>query len=360
MADPSGGLLARLLDWRRLDWRRLDWRRLGWRRAPAGDGVLGLELRADGVAFAHVVGPEEAPRLAACDFRPCGDAAEVAAVLTAAVREHGLAGTRCHVVLPAHRYGLRLVDAPDVEPEELGAAAQWLVKDLLEFPLEEAVIDHFQLPELPGRHGRIYVVTARSEVVREIASLTEEAGLALEVVDVSELALRNLTARLPEDAQGLALLRLGRRGGVITMTQGGHLYLARGVETGFETLRERAEFEDLERDVYDPAALDAGPELAEESEAFEAFDSLVLEIQRSLDYYESQLGQAPIGHLVVAPLEEDVPGLREYLEKHLSTSVGALEIEALLPADAAAAAPEEALQARCLLALGAALRREGG
>jgi MSHA biogenesis protein MshI len=344
MADASGGLLARLL---------------GRRRTSAGDGVLGLELRADGVALAHVVGPDDAPRLAACDFRPCGDAAELGAVLTAAVREHGLAGTRCRVVLPAHRYGLRLVDAPEVEPEELGAAAQWLVKDLLDFPLEEAVIDHFQLPELHGRQNRLYVVTARNEVIREIASLTEEAGLALEVVDVSELALRNLTARLPEDAQGLALLRLGRRGGVITMTRDGHLYLARSVETGFETLREGAELEDLEREVYDPTALDAGPELGEGNEAFEAFDSLVLEIQRSLDFYESQLGQAPIGHLVVAPLEEEVPGLREYLEKHLSTSVGALEIEALLAAEVAPTPQGELLQARCLLALGVALRREG-
>lgn len=322
------------------------WRRFG--RAPSREGVVGLELGETGVALAHRVGPMEAPRIAAWAFRPCEAGAELGDLLASAVRDHGLAGTRCRVVLPPGRYGLRLVDAPDVEPEEVAAAAHWLVKDLIDFPLEEAVVDHFPLPAQPGRPSRMYVVTTREEVVREMAEATEAAGLALEVVDVAELALRNLAARLPEDGAGQALLRLGRRGGLLTMSQGGQLYLARGVETGSEALAAPAPFEG--------DALVLGSR-GEEEAANEAFDLLVLEIQRSLDYYESSLGQPPIPHLAVAPLVEPVPGLLPYLEKHLSASVRSLDLGELLTPDAAAEA--EGVDAHCLMAVGAALGPAG-
>ncbi len=328
-----------------------------WRRKPARKGVVGLELRGDGVAMVRLSasGPEDAGRLDLCEFRPCEDAAELPAVLAAAVRDHGLAGMRCVAVLPPGRYGLRLLDAPDVEPDELPAAAHWLVKDLIDFPIEEAVVDQFPLPEKPGRPSRLYVATARSEVVQRVVSAVEEAGLALAAVEVGELALRNLAARVPEDEQGLALLRLGRRGGLLSMTQGGSLYLARGVETGLDALVREPVPDPGTPGAEDPGAFDLGPGI-EEPAANEAFDGLVLEIQRSLDYYESQLGQTPIAQLALAPLEEPVPGLLPYLEKHLSTGVRGLALDDLVPSDAL----PESLQGRCLAALGGALRNDAG
>ena len=64
--------------------------------------------------------------------------------------------------------------------------------------------------------------------------------MKLAAIDIMELSLRNLSALIPEDEGGLALMHLGGRDGLITMTQGRRLYLARKLETGLDQL---AEFE---------------------------------------------------------------------------------------------------------------------
>ena len=49
----------------------------------------------------------------------------------------------------------------------------------------------------------------------------------------------------------------------------------------------------------------------------QAMDAIVLEVQRSLDYYESHFGQPPINSLVIAPLQQNVPGLVDYFASNL-------------------------------------------
>ena len=83
--------------------------------------------------------------------------------------------------------------------------------------------------------------------------------------------------------------------------------------------------------------------------------SLLLETQRSIDYYEHQLEQGPVSALVLVPLEIPVSGLRRYLASHLSVDVSVLELNGVLKSNQSLT---PALQARCLTAIGAALRRE--
>jgi MSHA biogenesis protein MshI len=81
----------------------------------------------------------------------------------------------------------------------------------------------------------------------------------------------------------------------------------------------------------------------------------VLEIQRSLDYFESHFREAPIRHLVLAPLAEPVPGFMEYLSANLNVTVDSMDLAALLDSNVELT---PALQARCLSTIGAALRQE--
>ena len=84
-------------------------------------------------------------------------------------------------------------------------------------------------------------------------------------------------------------------------------------------------------------------------------DGLVIELQRSLDYYERSFSQAPIGHLVVAPTGQPMPGFADYLGEQLGISVRLLDLNAVVDC---AEALEPAAQASCFPMLGAALRRE--
>ena len=55
-------------------------------------------------------------------------------------------------------------------------------------------------------------------------------------------------------------------------------------------------------------------------------DRLVLEIQRSLDYYESQMGQNPINRIVIAQRQHDSAAMVESLNSMLTAEVSVLNI----------------------------------
>jgi len=301
------------------------------KRRRRAEGLTGLGLLPDGIALAHVRrAAGGAPELVRCEHRACGaEPAARRAALREMVRAHGLAGSRCVAVLEPGDYQLLQVEAPAVPPEELRAAVRWQVRDLLDYHIDDAVIDVFDVPgdERPGRP--MYVVAARAADVQAVVDLAHEAELELEAIDIAELALRNVAACMPEADRGLALVRLRAAEGLILIVRAGALHLARNVEFG-------------------AASLAAGGTGA-------SHDSLALEVQRSLDYYDSAFRQAPVTRVVVAPFEGDARALAEHLHASLGLAAEVMDLDEILtPAEPV---PAE-VQARVLEAVGGALRTE--
>lgn len=315
------------------------------RRISSLPGVSGISLNAEGVGMAYVVRPKEAPpSLRACDFVRSADERERVKVLQEGVQQRRLTPGRCVGVMGLGSYSLLQVEPPAVPEAEIRDALRWQIKDLIDFPLDQAVIDYFQAPS-QARRGRAdiaYVVAARRNLVRNGAELLRDAKMRIAAIDIPELAIRNIVSLLPEDPQGVAFLYLGSDTGLITVIRHSMLYLARGINLGAAQLHRFAGTGE-DRDPKDLA-----PELQD------LLDSVVLEVQRSLDFYESNFSQSPIGSLVVAPTDPSIPELFPYLRSYLGPRVRRLDLGELLeggdlPSD---------LQARCLTAIGGALRTE--
>jgi MSHA biogenesis protein MshI len=241
-------------------------------------------------------------------------------------------------------YQLMLVDALQVQSDEMRDAIRWRIKDLLDFRIDEAIIDIFEIPDQGrNRPRQVYVVAARIAKVRERIEIVEKAGLKLEAIDIEELALRNLTAMMEEDAHGVALLWLTGSYGLILVTLGGELYLSRRIEVGSDALFSAAQQGDPENGEIDTKLADL-------------IDQIALEIQRSLNYYDSHFVQPPVACVMVAPTVPDLPFLASELGTVLAVPVRSLDLARLFGADAL---PEPEQQAHCLTAIGAALRAEG-
>lgn len=245
---------------------------------------------------------------------------------------------------------LLLVEAPEVDPTELKAAVRWRIKDLIDFHVDDAVIDVFDIEGQRGRTKMMYVVVARIATVQEHINLLESVDVNLSVIDIAELAQRNIAALLPEDQNGVALLHLTPRGGLLTLTRQGSLFLARNLEFGTDQLaaelpaaREESEFT-LDTEDEGPS-----PGLTR------LMDSIVLEVQRSLDYFESHFGLPPASGLVLAPMTQTIPGLAGYLGGNLGLPVRMLDLNTVLECEQTLS---DELQALCLPAIGAALRVE--
>lgn len=302
------------------------------KRGARGSGLTAIDLRVDGVSLAHVDRSTGGrPRLTACEFLP-HDSSDDARLLGQLATRHHLKRTRCTTVLATGDYQLLLTETPEVKPDELKASIRWRIKDLIDFHINDATLDVFDLPNgtTDGKPGEMYAVAARNEAIQKRVDLMTAAGIGLEIIDIPDLAQRNLSALLPEDAAGVAMLALGAQSGLITITRQGFLYLSRPVNLGYAMLRS----------TDDPARY---------------FDHIVLEVQRSLDYFESHFREAPVRNLVLAPLAEPVPGLIEHLRANLGANTDTLDLARLMDSDVELTSD---LQARCFLTIGAALRQE--
>jgi MSHA biogenesis protein MshI len=214
------------------------------------------------------------------------------------------------------------VETPDVLAAELKAAVRWRLKDVIDFPVEDAVVDVFDIPEQARRTGSkmIYAVAARRQSVERQVSVMKAAVRRLDVIDIPELALRNLAALLPEAAAGLALLWLDANSAQVLVIKQSTLYLARRVPF-----------------VGDSTA---------------AVDAIALELQRSMDYFESHYDLAPLRHLIIGPRDDHAARLGQTLAPETSLSIQSIDL-----GNALDLAPGlDPSDRRSLLAIGAALR----
>jgi|HubBroStandDraft_4_1064222.scaffolds.fasta_scaffold125735_1 MSHA biogenesis protein MshI len=235
-------------------------------------------------------------------------------------------------VLDAADYELLHVEAPDVLPAEFKAAVRWRLKGVIDFPVEDAVIDVFDMPEQPHRAGAkkmLYVAAAQRHAIERQAQILKPAAARFDVIDIPELALRNLAALLPEAADGLIILWLTGNSAQLIGIKETTLYFARHVHL-------------------------AGHDAADSAADLPDVDAIALEVQRSNDYFESQYQQVPPANLIIAPCSERSVRLAQALAKHTSMRVQSLNLECVLDL----AAGLDQADPCSVLAIGAALRED--
>ena len=251
------------------------------------------------------------------------------------------------VVMEPGDFSLQLLEKPQVAEDEIRDAVRWKIRELLDYDVDQAVVDVFEIPGLKeqGRTPQIYAVYAHEDRLREYIEQVVSAGMDLNYIDIPELVQRNIASRLAEDKSGLALLNLQQQTGLLTLTHQSTLFLARELDSGYQALAGAANAALAVNDS--PMALSEQPG--------EALEAVALEIQRSLDYYESHFGKPPIRNLVIAPLAQPVPELLEHIRSSLGLNVRMLDLAEVIDA---AAEIDTDMQARAFYAIGAALRSE--
>jgi MSHA biogenesis protein MshI len=181
----------------------------------------------------------------------------------------------------------------------------------------------------------LFAVAARNSAVQRVAGLLKPVAKGFHAIDIPELCLRNLSALLPQDQKGVAMVALGAGFAQLVVTRQGTMYLTRRIDTArrFEKRSDAGSAADQ--------PIDAG--------------SLALELQRSLDYYESQFDQTPIGDLVIAPANEQARQLAVSLKNEIGLRISVLDAREICTVYQSG---ELVTDWPCLMALGAALRVE--
>ncbi len=255
----------------------------------------------------------------------------------ARVRRHlGRSRFLCSYLLHAGGYQMQMTEAPEVPASEMREAVRWKLKDLLDYPPDQATVDVVHVPSSShdgARAHQVFAVSARNTEIAARMRLFHDAKFPLHAIDVPEMAQRNVATLFEQPGRGLAVLSVSAEGGLLTVTRDGELFLARRSDIGL-------------------AQIEAGVETQRE----QALERLVLELQRTLDHFDRQFGFVPVSRLLVTP----VPALVQHLKCNLDLPVEELVLSDAMDLSAVPALADTSHQRECLHIVGAAMRAEAG
>ena len=247
--------------------------------SASADTQIGVDFLPGGVAIAQVQAGRKNPgKVLRSEFVEASGQQQQVEALKNWIRDQRLQKTPCVCLIARDDCDVYQVEKPEVEDGELIQAVTWKIKDLINYDVAHAVIDSYPIPgSSKNNQNQVGVVAAREAVVGSYVEGIKSCGVKLVALDIHELVPCNLPRVQQTAEQNLAILSLAESNGLLNIYHDGDMYVTRDFKIGIEQL-DRVSSED-------------------ES----VFDSLLLEIQRSLDYFESYFGMGAVTHLQIFP-----------------------------------------------------------
>ncbi len=185
------------------------------------------------------------------------------------ISKYGLARAQVSLVIPASQYHLLSVDKPDVDEADLSSALKYSAKDDIPGDLSQFVIEYFDIPSQPFGQNKVNLVAGKKAFIKELIEPLHDNNIHIAQISIEELAYKSLFD-LTEDAV-ILISHQDDEELLLQIIKQNQIYFYRRVR-GYAKINHFSE-----------------DELSQGST-----DNLSLEIQRSLDYFESQLRQVPV------------------------------------------------------------------
>lgn len=190
-------------------------------------------------------------------------------------------GSIVDVVLGSEFYQLVQLDKPALEQAELIQALPWQVKDLVSVPPEDVVVDYIDLPGYSTQQAKINVVIAQKSWLKQLVKMVSNAGVQLRSIQPAEWLAHYLAPSVSQPT--MLIIHQPGQEVLLQIVQDGMLYFSRRTR-GLSQLHQQ------DGHVADNDML----------------ERLSLELQRSMDYFESQLKQAPVREIRVLAQDADI------------------------------------------------------
>lgn len=284
---------------------------LKFKQNTTSPGLCCLSVSPKKIALAYSI-PDEVQKTAqlqTLDILHYENSKNLPVVLKDLVNKHNLEGVSCSYILQPQDYQILTIEALPVSGEELHSALRWRIKELIDYPVESAVFDSFPVPSIgSGERKMMFVVASRLTRLNEIVDEVTNCGLNVQIIDIPELALRNLSALYESDGSSTAIILLHPQDSQLIITKNQALYMSRrfGYNVSFsdENLSDLSENKLLER--------------------------LILEIQRSLDYYQSQMRQMPPTRCLLSVATNENEKVASFIQERLGIKTQAINLNELL------------------------------
>jgi type IV pilus assembly protein PilM len=230
-----------------------------------------------------------------------------------------------------HAVIVKRITLPSQSAEELEQSIPFEAEQYIPFPIGEVNLDYQVLrDESVDGQMDVLLVAAKRDLIDDYASVISDAGLNLVVMDVDAFALGNTYEHNyePQPNQGVALINIGASVININVMSGRLPVFTRDITNGGNHYTEEIQktlglsFDEAERlkigEGTDEASKDVIPQEVEETMR-EVSETLLGEIQRSLDFYRATSAHAPITKLLLCGGSVQVPGLDRLIQERIDS-----------------------------------------
>lgn len=215
--------------------------------------------------------------------------------------------TELCLVLSADCYQLVQLDKPPLAETEMRQALPWQIRDLVSIPTDDLVVDYCDVAEPANQQqAKIQVVASSRSLLVPLCKVLQQSPVQLMNIQPDEWLARNLLPVQPH-----AVLLLSHQPGQelnIQIVRNGTLYVSRKLR-GFNRI-DQMSFSDLSMGLL---------------------DNLLLEVQRSLDFFEGQMRQAPVKEILFLLPSPELPAILQYFMQNGFTQVRALDVSTYMP-----------------------------
>lgn len=242
--------------------------------------------------------------------------------------EKGYAATPATIILPPEFYQYFLIEDVLVEESHKLEAIQWRLTELIDYSVEDAVIDYMEIPQQESKKSKplIYAFVTPKETILKVTSWARGCGINLKKLDVGQSAYKAYLSQKSDQSIGQLLLVLHPNQIELVIIKQGAICLMRKIEAPY--LKESLVTNNIKESTY---------------------EMLCIEIQRSIDYCASIICQPSISNIYIQEnlaYQIDIEKIKDIL---------GLQVEALRPDKKELAVPLGVNSKEKLIAVGAAI-----
>lgn len=252
---------------------------------------------------------------------------DLALVLDGIIERNGLENISCFWLLTPDLYELNLIDSLPVPEDEFETALSWRIRSLINYPMDEAILEYFKLPAKRSSPNSplIAAVSAQKTKLNKKAEILKDSDLQLSVIDIPELALLNLAAPYEVDEKSTAFLYLYEKFLILNISCKKTLYFTRHIE------------------------------FTHDKDGNVNIEALALEVMRYMDFFQSQWRLPAPSRMFIAGTSSDLSSTAAALTERLPHEVK----EYSIPSDSLDDESREHFDNKYLLDYGCLLRKGG-
>ncbi len=272
--------------------------------------------------------------------------------------------------ISGHSVIIRKIKLPIMTEEEMEASIQWEAEQYIPFEISEVNLDFQILGPDPNDHSQMNVilVAAKKDFVNDYVAVFNECGLSPTVLDIDCFAMENsYEVNNQIDKQGVvALVNMGASAMNVNILKDGVSVFTRDITAGGnminEEMQKRLGLSGGDAETLKLGGVIDGVKSSDVDEVInDAIESLVQEVQRSLDFFSATASDDKIQSVYITGGVSRSPAIKDLISKRLDLPVEVMNAFSQIVIDEKNFDMEyiEAISHIMSVAVGLAMRRLG-